>query len=95
MVDMTGDHDVEDMSTVGDSDTETGVPLSPPQALQLFETGSCCSASSSSSSDSSVNYDVSSPESQWGDEDTSSDEQRRCTIQHRDHVKHPRRRSPF
>jgi len=93
---MTGEHEVEDMSTVdfGDTDTDDGVALSPTDAIQLFENASCCSASSSSS-DSSINYEVSSPESEWGDEDASSDEQRRCTIQHRDHVKHPRHRSPF
>ena len=42
-----------------------------------------------------VNYDVSSPESQWNDSDASSDEQRRCTFQHRDLERHPRSRSPF
>jgi len=54
-------------------------------------------SSSSSSLDSSdeANYEVSSPESQWADSDASSDEQRRCTFQHRDHNKHPRTRAPY
>ena len=56
--------------------------------------GTSSSPSSLDSSD-EANYEVSSPESQWDDSDASSDEQRRCTFQHRDHNKHPRTRAPY